>query len=377
MPRFFIIFSLFLVLSLQNIAQAQFTFTPDIQITPTCIKDQSNSSTCWSFATTSFIESELMRMGKGKLDLSEMFFVWHIYPQKAVNYVRWHGKAFLTPGGQPHDVMNVIRTYGLMTEQAYSGKPEGTEGYDHSQMDTLVREKVKSFMQKDMEGGYKKLEADIRSILRSNMGEPPADFKFNNTTYTPLEFVRFLDFNPDNYIELTSYNHHAYYKPFVLETKYNWSHDSYYNLPFEEFFAIIDTALQQGYTVLWNGDVSEKEFSSDYGMALVPEKKWEDKSADEKNNTFLKPEKEVKADEALRQSSFETLESKVDHVMHIMGTLHDQYGKKYYWIKNSWGEIGATGGTIYMSEAYLKLKTISIMLNKSAIPDRIVEKLSQ
>ncbi|MEI6853154.1 MAG: C1 family peptidase [Bacteroidota bacterium] len=376
MPRFFSLLTLFCLFALQHV-QAQFTFTPDIKLTATSIKDQSNSSTCWSFATTSFIESELMRMGKGEVDLSEMFFVWNIYPQKAVNYVRWHGKVFLTPGGQPHDVMNVIRTYGMMPEKAYCGKDANMVGYNHARMDTLIKEKVKLFMQNGMNGGYQKLEDDVRSILRLNMGEPPVDFKFNNTTYTPKEFARSLEFTPDNYIELTSYDHHPWYKPFVLETKYNWSHDLYYNLPFDEFFGTIDTALQNGYTVLWNGDVSEKEFSYEYGLALVPEKKWDDKSTEEKDNTFLKPEKEVKADAALRQTTFETLESKVDHVMHIVGTAHDQFGKKYYMVKNSWGDTELTGGLIYMSEAYLKLKTISIMVNKSALPDRIMKKLNQ
>jgi bleomycin hydrolase len=375
MHRFFCLLSLFLSLALQEEAHAQFVFTPDIQLKATSIKDQSNSSTCWSFATTSFIESELVRMGKGEVDLSEMFFVWHIYPEKAVNYVRWHGKVFLTPGGQPHDVMNVIRNYGMMPELAYCGKDVKTSGYDHDKMDTLVKVIVKTFLLNKIISGYDKLASDISIILKSNMGEPPADFKFYNTTYTPLEFSRFLDFHPDEYIEMTSYNHHPYYKPFVLETKYNWSHDLYYNLPFDDFFGIIDTALQNGYTILWNGDVSQSEFSYNYGMALVPEKRWEGKSDVEKSNTFLKPEKEVTPDEALRQSTFESLESKVDHDMHIIGTAHDQFGKKYYMVKNSWGDSEATGGMIYMSEAYLKLKTISIMLNKSSISAKILNEL--
>jgi bleomycin hydrolase len=377
MHKFFFLLPLFFSLALREDVQAQIVFTPDIQLKATSIKDQSNSSTCWSFATTSFIESELERKGKSEVDLSEMFYVWHIYPEKAVNYVRWHGKVFLTPGGQPHDVMKVIRNYGMMPEQVYYGKDVKTPGYNHEKMDTLVKETVKAFLLNNINSGYDKLESDISKILKSNMGEPPADFKFNNTTYTPLEFVRFLDFHPDDYIEMTSYTHHPYYKPFVLETKYNWSHDLYYNIPFNDFFGIIDTALQKGYTILWNGDVSQSEFSYNYGMALVPEKRWEDKSDDEKSNTFLKPEKEVTPDEALRQSTFESLESKVDHVMHIIGASHDQFGKKFYMVKNSWGVSEATGGMIYMSEAYLKLKTISIMLNKSAISDRILKKLSQ
>ncbi len=376
MQRSVPILTFFLLMASYEVSQAQFTFTPDIQLKATCIKDQSNSSTCWSFATTSFIESELLRMGKGEVDISEMFFVWHIYPQKALNYVRWQGKVFLTPGGQPHDVMNVIRTYGIMPEQAYRGKDANTPGYDHEKMDTLVRETVKTFLSQNNGSGYEKLRADIIKILKSVMGEPPANFKFNNTTCDPLMFAKLLEFDPGKYLEITSYTHHPYYKPFVLETKYNWSHDQYYNLPFDDFFTTIDTALQKGYTVLWNGDVSEKEFSYEYGIALVPEKKWEDKSSGERSDTFLKPEKEVVADAGLRQKTFESLESKVDHVMHIIGTAHDQSGKKYYMVKNSWGDSEINKGIIFMSEAYLKLKTISIMLNKSAIPDIILKKLS-
>lgn len=371
--RHLIFFISFLLFSINAIPQR--VFHHDILLKYTPVKDQSNSSTCWSFATTSFVESELIRTGKGEFDLSEMFFVWHIYPQKAENYVRWHGNVFLTPGGQPHDVMKAIKDYGLITQQDYRGKTNYAYGYDHSEMDTLINKEARLSLEKDNISGFGKLKEKISQILVIYIGEPPASFEFENKKYNSLEFAEYLNFHAEDYIELTSYTHHAFYKAFILETRYNWSHDLYYNLPYKDFLETIDQALKKGFTVLWNGDVSETGFSFDYGMALVPEKKTEDKTGLEQKSTFLTKEKEVIPTPELRQQTFESHESKVDHVMHIVGTAHDQDGKKYYIVKNSWGINGSTGGLIYMSDAYLKLKTISVMVHKDAIPKNIFNKL--
>lgn len=375
MVRFRYIFILVFLLSQVLSAYPQRVFTRDILLKSSPVKDQSNSSTCWSFATTSFIESELLRLGKGEYDLSEMFFVWHTYQQKAENYVRWQGNVFLTPGGQPHDVMNTIRNYGLMPQQAFRGKIGYGYGYNQSEMDTLIRNEALLFLAEGNIQGYDKLNERISEILKTYMGTPPAYFDLGNNKVTPVEFAKTLDFNPDDYFELTSYTNHKFYRPVVLETKYNWSHDQYYNIPYNEFFVTVDFALKKGYTVLWNGDVSENEFSYDYGIALVPEKKWENKTISEQKNTFINAEKEVKPSAELRQQTYENLESKVDHVMHIIGAAKDQDGKKYYIVKNSWGINDKTGGLIYMSDAYLKLKTISIMLHKDGIPKNILNKL--
>ncbi len=366
---------LFFILLIATAAFPQRVFTNDILLKATPVKDQSYSSTCWSFATTSFIESELIRMGKGEYDLSEMFFVWNIYPKKTENYIRWHGKVFLTPGGQPHDVMKTVRTCGLVPQQAYKGKNDNSFGYDHSEMDTTIRKIANQYLAENNPRGFAKLDDTIQLVLKTYLGDPPVNFEIDHKSFTPLSFAKYLGVNPDEYPELTSYTHHPYYTAFVLETPYNWSHDLYYNLPYDDFFKTIDFALSKGFTVLWNGDVSEDEFSFDYGLALVPSKKWNDKSPIEQKNTFLINEKEIIPTPELRQQTFESLDSKVDHVMHIIGTAHDQDGKKYYIVKNSWGLNDRTGGLIYMSEAYLKLKTISIMLNKDGIPSNITNKI--
>lgn len=366
-----------------------FEFTMIYQVDATPVKDQNRSGTCWSFAAISFLESELMRLGKGKYDLSEMFNVRYSYPAKAQRYIRYHGMASFG-GGQAHDVMNVVKEYGLIPESVYSGKRSETEGHNHNEMDAILKSMLEGIIKKSSKPLTPYWMEAFESVLDVYLGEVPKKFKFNNKEYTPLTFKQELGINPDDYIELTSYSHHPYYKPFILEVPDNWSDDLYYNLPINDLLEVMEYALDNGYSICWDGDVSEKGFSHKNGVAFVPledttvfndteRAKWEQLSERDRKSMFYnykEPVKEKIITQEMRQETFNNYAITDDHLMHITGLAKDINGTKYYYTKNSWNTNGSKeNGFIYMSESYIKLTTIAIMVHKDAIPNNIVKKL--
>jgi len=337
-------------------------FTIKIQNPVTAVKNQNMSGTCWSFGTISFLESELLRMGKGEYDLSEMFVARLIYRQKAVMHLRMQGNSFFTPGGQSHDVINIIQQFGIVPEYAYMGRPLGNRLHDHAELDTAISKYIRQIVQNRNGDRAVKLPDNwlytVDTLLNYHLGELPSSFNYQNTRFTPRSFAdKALEFDTDKYVEVTSFTHHPFYKPFILESRFNWSLGSYYNIPLNEFMMLIDSVLQKGGTLAWNGDVSEMYFDFSGGTALLPEYE----------NVVIETE--------LRQKLFDNLTTTVDHIMHITGIAYNTNGKKSYIIKNSWGTANRYNGFIFMSEAFLKLKTVSVLVNRDFIPKSIADKL--
>lgn len=373
-----ILFLLAFFVSLSAWSQDKFKFTVEKELKATSVKNQGYTGTCWSFATCSLLESELLRMGKEEADLSEMYFVRCTYIEKAKMYIRLHGLCNYGEGGEAHDVINVMKIYGAVPQKIYEGKKENEKIYDHSQMepelkaylDKLLKENTSNFPQ-DWQKGYEK-------ILDKYMGKVPESFEYNDKKYTPMTFMTdFLGLNPDDYIEFTSFSHHPYNTEFFLEIPDNWSFDLYRNVKLDEIIEIIDTSIAKGYTVGWGGDVSEEEFSSTEGIAIVPEKSWEHKSDAEKERTDVVPEKELKVTQELHQKGFDNFTTTDDHFMHITGIAKDLSGNKYYMAKNSWGKKGSKDGYVYLSEQYVKMKLISIIVNKNAVQASILGNFSK
>jgi len=334
-----------------------YEFTIDKQLPVTTVKDQASSGTCWSFATISFIESELIRQGQVEMDLSEMYIARNAYKHKAIMHLRMRGENFFTYGGQSHDVMNMVSLYGLMPESAFSGKINGATSHNHAKLDTAAVKFMRKIINKTGNDLPLNWISSFDTLLSTHLGRVPQNFQFQGITYTPATFSNdFLKFNPNDYVEITSYLHHQFYAPFILEDRFNWAMEEYYNVPFAEFTAIIDSALNNGYTVCWNGDVSETTFNF-----------W--------SSSANAGELEGKATPELRQQLFDNHATTVDHLMHIVGTAHDRSGLKYYYTKNSWGTQNSYGGFMFLSETYIALKTVSILIHKNAIPQYIREKL--
>lgn len=351
------------------------TFTMDFQVKTTPVKNQSKSGTCWCFATVSFLETELLRMGKGEYDLSEMYLIRNNYSRKAENYIRYQGIANYGEGGQAHDVLDLIRTYGIVPEEAYPGRNNGEEKHNHAEMKSVTRGMLDAWVTNKAGKLSPRWEEAYNSVLDVYFGKLPIEFSYKGTKYTPISFRQSLGLNPDDYVEITSYTHSPFYEKFRLEIPDNWTGKDYYNVPMEDMMAIIDNAIKNGYSVTWDGDVSEHEFSQKNGYAVIPLKDWDDKSASEKEEKLTKPEEEKTITQELRELTFNNYTTTDDHLMHITGIAHDQNNTKFYYTKNSWGTDQTNGGFIYLSAPYVKLKTVAIMVHKNAIPKEIAQKM--
>ncbi|HZK94816.1 MAG TPA: C1 family peptidase [Prolixibacteraceae bacterium] len=368
----------------------QFTSINEIPCTP--VKDQGRSGTCWSFSGLGFLEAEMLRMGKPAADLSEMFIVYHAYSDKAVKYVRLHGSLNFGAGGAFHDVTNVIKKYGIVPEEVYTGLNYGEEKHVHYELDHTLLDIVKTVV----ENPNKKLTTAwhdaLDGTLDNYLGNLPEKFSYEGTDYTPQSFARdFVGLNMDDYVEITSYTHHPFYSKFVIEVPDNWSWNEVYNVPMNELEEIIDNSINTGFTVAWAADVSEKGFStSKTGVAVIPVfdktsmtdaeiNKWENLKEKEKNEELYKlsnPGTEKVITQEMRQIDFDNYQTTDDHGMLIVGTAKDQNGNLYYKIKNSWGDYNSYKGYFYASKPYVEFKTMSIMVHKDAIPRNIRKKLN-
>ncbi len=360
------LFLLLLTVATYSNLTAQYIFTPEVQMECTAVKSQGSTGTCWSFSTLSFLESELMRMGQGQQDLSEMFVVRNIYKDKAQNYLLRQGSASYGEGSLSHDVMKVLKYQGLMPEAIYSGKTKKDTIHNHGKLVNETKKLLDGFVKK--KNKTTNWRAEYGALLDQHLGGVEDTFVYEGKTYTPQTYATSLGINHEDYVTLTSYTHHPFYDSFILEIPDNYSNGAYWNIPMEELMAIIDTALHNNYTIAWDGDVSEKSFSARSGMAILP-------TDITRTDLFDQPGAEIEVTQELRQSTFEDFSTTDDHLMHLIGVAHDQVGNKYYITKNSWGQIGEFNGYLMMSEAFVKLKTVGIMVHRDMIPLDIVEKM--
>ncbi len=384
-----LIISCALTLSLSALAQGyQFTDVVRLQATP--VKNQSATGTCWCFATTSFMESELLRMGKGTYDLSEMFIVRQKYlNQLQDNYLRG-GHGNIGQGSLSHTWMNAFRQAGIVPEEAYHGINYASETHNHSEMvrfmqaiaDVAVKEKQRTPQYYEL----------VNNLFDTYLGKLPEKFNYQGKEYTSKSFAASLGLNMDDYVELTSFTHHPYYQKCDVEVPDNWEHSLMYNLPLDEMMSAVDYALNHGYTVCWDGDVSERGFSFKNGVAINPEVKEvadyseTDRARFEKMDEqarmaevfkFEQPYPEVKVTPEIRQQGYEAFVTTDDHLMHVIGIVKDQNGTKYYITKNSWGtERNKFGGYLNMSESFVRAKTIYVMIHKDALSKEMRKKLN-
>ncbi len=369
----------------------EFRFSVIKKLETTSVKDQANSGTCWAFATTSFIESELLKKTGKTYDISEMFFVKNAYNSKADKFVRYQGTSNFGQGGQAHDVMNCVQQYGMITEDAYPGLIRGEKKHLHAELEVVLKSMVSAIVSNPGKKISQVWKSAFNAVTDVYLGAIPPDFKVNGEEYNPVSFTKSTGLHPEDYLEITSYNHHPFYEQFILEIPDNWDQKPYYNVPLDELVEIVNNAIESGYTVCWDGDVSDKGFSHNKGVAVIPDiempdlsgyekLKWEKLSDKEKQKqlfTFEGPVKERFIDQESRQRDFDNHMATDDHLMHITGMVKDQNGTIYYITKNSWNaESNENGGYLNMSESFVRLNTIAIMINKNAIPHSIAKKLN-
>jgi bleomycin hydrolase len=341
-------------------------FIPIVDNPTTSIKDQAGP-TCWSYATCSFIESELLRLKKGAFNFSEDFFVYYAYIEKAHNYVLRQANTSFRSGGMAHDVLRIIKDKGIVPHQNFKIDTFSDNGelpiVLKNYLDAILKV---DYMNENWMNRYCKL-------LDSYFGPLPEYFKVNGQTYTPVSFAKSLNINTEDYISLTSFTHHPFNSSFVLEVRDNYSSDLFYNVNLNEFIQIIDSSLLKGYTLVWDGDLYEYNNNDikKYGLAMFP-------TESSNGISILKASTpEIDVDQQLRQKYFETLRTRDSHLMHIVGLVKTMDGKGFYKIKDSGGIYGPYNGYIYMSESHLKLKTVSVMVNKNSLPNSIRKRIDE
>ena len=374
MSKFFKLFILFFLVSIiANGQETGYIFTMKKELACTPVKNQNATSTCWSFSGASMLESELLRMGKKPYDLSEMYIVRHTYEKKALMYARMHGSSTFAGGGEYGDLLNGCREVGMVPDEAYTGLNYGETKHNHSEMDAALKAYMNAVIK-----SYKLTTAwfpGLNGILDAYLGKIPENFKYEGKTYTPATFMKELGINPDDYVLLTSFSHHPFYKQFVLEIPDNWANGTFYNVPLDDLIQIIDNSISTGYSVAWSSDMSDRGFSMRQGVAIIPEKDWNDMSEEEAASVFNGPHPEKVITQELRQKEFDNYTTTDDHGMHIIGLATDQAGDTFYKVKNSWGITGKYDGFLFVSKPFVRLRTTNIMVNKNAIPAAIAKKL--
>ena len=357
----------------------------------TSIKDQNRSGTCWAYSTLSFFESEILKKTGKTYDLCENFVASKTYMDRAIATVRTHGDISFSQGGSSYDPLYCAINYGLIPEDAMPA-PGTPQGDSLNNFDEFFRcmtpyvEAIATSNAKKLTPAWKK---GLQGILDAYLGECPEEFTYEGKKYTPKSFAESLGLNWDDYVSISSFTHHPFWKTFIVEVQDNWRWKPSYNVPMDDMMRIIDNAINEGYTIMWGGDVSEDGFTrKGLGVAYDADKvrdltgsdaaRWLRLSASQKNNKFDSlgvNAPEIVPTQEMRQEAYDNWETTDDHGMHIYGIAKDQNGREYYMVKNSWGEYGDYKGTWYMTKAFVAYKTMDFMVNKNAIPKDIREKL--
>ncbi len=365
-----ILFTLLLTGAVAGNAFAQqegytYRFT-DVKVNPaTSVKNQANTGTCWCFATTSFMESELLRMGKGEHDLSEMFIVRHNYIRRVNdNYYR-RGKGNVSQGSIAHMVLWVMDNVGWMPEEVYDGINYDSPTHNHGDLARWIGTLSSSSVEMKKPIPTELLDG----LLDAYLGEVPESFVVDGKEYNAATYYKSLGLNADDYVEITSFTHHPFYEQIPVEVPDNWDHQMMYNLPLDEFMEVIDNAINTGYTVAWDGDVSEPGYAFQHQVAV--------NTTENIRSAEVLSAKPVEVDvtQESRQQGYENFSTTDDHLEHITGIATDQDGVKYYRTKNSWGTERNGTGYHYLSENYVKAKTIFVLVHKDAIPRALRTKL--
>ncbi len=385
------------MLNFQSFAQSDTTakkevkgyhFTDEIVVPHTSVKNQYRSGTCWSYSGIGLVEAEILRTTGKKYNLSEMFCVNHTYADKAIKYVRLHGKMQFGSGAETEDVLRVIKKYGMVPDSVYSGMHYGTKLPVQGELDKVLQNFVDAIVANPNHKLTPVWHKAYDEILASYLGKLPTTFKYDGKEYTPQSFRDMTGFNPDNYVSITSFKDHPFYKAFPIAIPDNWLWSPYMNVPLNDMMAIINNALKSGYTVAWGADVSDRGFNWKKGVAIIPNKhpkltgkdlaRWKalsQKEQDKELYNFDSIVQEVTVTPAMRQKHYDDYLVTDDHGMLIVGIAHDQKGDVFYKIKNSWGTHQKYKGYFYASKAYVELQTISIAVNKEAIPKKLRKKM--
>jgi len=362
------VFGLMIIASVNLFSQTkQFTNIKNNAATP--VKSQGRSGTCWCFSSTAMTESELLKQNKPTLDLSETFTVYNLYIDKADKYIRRRGNTRFAEGGLGQDMLNAVVAYGAMPQEIYPGVGRDTIMSHDYKMEEVLKKYLDSVLASDQDVVPTNWKDGFIQILQSYLGQPPAEFDFNGKHYTPQTFAaEYITEKPSDFIGLTSFTHHPFYTSFVMEVPDNYNSNAYYNLPLDELISTVRECIMNGYTLTWDADVSNIGFRQKAGVAM-----WVTNASD---STAFPMFTEQKYISTIRQYLFDQQVTQDDHLMQITGIAKDENGNEFFIVKNSWGETGPYKGYIYVSTPYFAINTISVLVNKKALPADEMNKIA-
>jgi len=313
-------------------------------------ESQGSTGTCWCYAATSFVESEIYRTTNQKVELSEMYFTYCDYIERAKLFVEKRGDVYFNHGSEANAVLLRMQQYGAVPLSEYAGKPTKAKFHDHGKM----MDEMKAFLAKTKENNNwnsKDVISTIKAIMNHYMGTPPQSFTIEGKQYSPMSYMKdYLKFHPDNYQSLMSTMSAPYHQESELIEADNWFHgDNYYNVPIKEYMTIIDKAIKKGYTICVCGDVSEPGNNSFKEVSIIPD--------------FDIPSGYI--NQSARELRLQNKATTDDHCLHLVGykTIDNV---KWYLIKDSGagGFDGDNKGYRFFHEDYIKLKIMNIMLHK-------------
>lgn len=370
------------------VADLDYTFTT-VKANPiTSVKNQASSGTCWAYSTIGFFESEAIRLGNIKdtlkyPDFSVFYVVSHSYMDRAVKYVRLDGNLTFGAGSEADDVLHVIEDYGIVPLEAMTGMNYGTELPRQAELDAVLAGYISAVAKNPNRTLTTAWRPGFQAVLDAYLGPCPEKFTVDGKEYTPAEYRDAMKIVPEDYVTLSSFTHHPFYSWFPLEVCDNWRWDEVYNVPIDEFMSVLDDAIMKGYTVAWGADVSHAGFTRN-GLGILVDVKASSAGSDQEHWVGKEEGKpapvsivESVPTQESRQVEFENKTITDDHGMQIFGIAKDQDGKKYYMVKNSWGETGKYKGIWYVTEAFVKNQSMDYMIHKSALPKDLRKKLSK
>ncbi|MCR5325538.1 MAG: aminopeptidase [Bacteroidales bacterium] len=363
----------------------KFTTVKANPITP--VKNQYRSGTCWAYSAIGFFESEAIRLGKitdtlKYPDFSEFYVVSNSYYERGIKYVRLDGNLTFGAGSEADDVLDIIRDYGIVPQSEMTGMNYGTELPVQAELDAVLEAFVKTIAKNPNKTLSTAWTRAYKAVIDEYLGKCPEKFIVDGKEYTPKSYRDALKINPADYVTLTSYTHHPFYTKFAIEVCDNWRGDLAWNVPIDELMTVLDNAINNGFTAAWGADVSHPGFTRN-GLAINLDSKAPVSSGSDQEHWVGKEEgkpapvivKEIEPTQESRQIDFDNKTVTDDHGMQIYGIAKDQDGKKYYMVKNSWGETGKYKGIWYATESFVKGQTLDIMVHKDAIPRDIKAKL--
>ena len=331
-------------------------FNSEKRIPVTSVKKQGRSSTCWCYSGVSFVEAEIIRKNRIKDEsrypsISEAFIISKSLHDRAEKYIRLDGNLRAAPGSEGADVVEVIRKYGIIPREIYPCPDFSLETNLFRELTSSVRSYLKGLVERRDKELSKEWINAFDGLVEGYLGPCPKD-------YDAVSCRDSWGFDASEYINITSMSNVPYHEMCIVEVMDNWRWTPSLNLPLDEMIEVIDRAVDKGYTVHIAADITQKGYPGNGIATLVSE---------DADYDVALPEEEIKTTPEERQDRYDRKITTDDHAMHLVGKARDQYGRKFYVVKDSHGEYGPFKGYVYMSEEYLRMNVLTIMVHKSIL----------